>query len=87
MAHVKTKNGDVWECKGKTRDQMKKAIDAAKKADDDYVLCGGSYIRRDEIVIISERETAPEPDDETGWPDLKITIEGVKAQVVQVKDE
>ena len=89
MAHVKDRDGGLWECKGKTMEEMKKAIDEAKKAGSDFVKCGGRYIRTSEIVIITERETAPEEDDddEAGWPVIKIIIEGGKAQVVQVEDE
>lgn len=85
MAKVKTRDGNLWECPGMTADEMKEAIDKAKKAGSDFVKCGKRWIRTSEIVVIVDREVAPETDEDedTGWPDFKITIEGVKARVVQ----
>ena len=89
MAKVTLKDGKTaFECTGASIEQIYDQIrDAQSKTPPGlFIKCGDKYIAISEIGVIG-LEVAPDDEDDgrTGWPDFKITIEGVQGRL-RVKD-
>ena len=79
VAKVKTSDGTLHACDFGTADSMMDKIREAKKKGEEFIKCGGVWIRISTITVVTDRVAPPDESDEGGWPShVTINIGGAR---------